>query len=175
MRSDAPGPVQQVRLCERPRALSKFVTNYYYNAASQIYRAARAAFAACKIEKLHGFGMAKQAGAFLPDGLGRSARARGAGIPQAMRPSDVPDGRAPRDDSAESGFGGAAWPALFLRQVLGQADEICRHRFRLLGYEDLDFGFDPARGGENGNGNFAEIDWHLDPVNGRRSPLDPWF
>src|SRR5208282_5054233 len=59
--------------------------------------------------------------------------------------------------------------------ILGEADEICRHRFRLLGYEDLDFGFDPARGGENGNGNFAEIDWHLDPVNGRRSPLDPWF
>jgi hypothetical protein len=40
------------------------------------------------------------------------------------------------------------------------ADEICRHRFRLLGYVDLDYG--------------AEIDWHLDAVHGKRSPLKPW-
>ena len=44
--------------------------------------------------------------------------------------------------------------------ILGEADEICRHRFRLLGYVDLDYG--------------AEIDWHLDAVHGKRSPLRPW-
>ncbi|MGH9515910.1 MAG: alginate lyase family protein [Terriglobales bacterium] len=41
-----------------------------------------------------------------------------------------------------------------------QADEICRHRFDLLGYVDVDYG--------------AEIDWHLDAVHGKRSPLKPW-
>lgn len=46
-------------------------------------------------------------------------------------------------------------------EIVGEADEICRHRFRLLGYRDLDYG--------------AEIDWHLDAVHGRRSPLIPWF
>ena len=44
--------------------------------------------------------------------------------------------------------------------ILTEADEICRHRFRLLGYVDLDYG--------------AEIDWHLDAVHGKRSPLKPW-
>lgn len=44
--------------------------------------------------------------------------------------------------------------------ILSEADEICRHRLRLLGYADLDFG--------------AEIDWHLDAVHGKRSPLKPW-
>jgi Heparinase II/III N-terminus/Heparinase II/III-like protein len=44
--------------------------------------------------------------------------------------------------------------------TLSEADEICRHRFRLLGYIDLDYG--------------AEIDWHLDAVHGKRSPLKPW-
>jgi len=43
--------------------------------------------------------------------------------------------------------------------ILRDADEICAHRFRLLGYENLDFG--------------SEIDWHLDPVHGKRAPLDP--
>jgi hypothetical protein len=46
-------------------------------------------------------------------------------------------------------------------EIVREADEICRHRFRLLGYRDLDYG--------------AQIDWHLDAVNGRRSPLIPWF
>jgi len=46
-------------------------------------------------------------------------------------------------------------------QILREADEICGHRFRLLGYENLDYG-DP-------------IDWHLDRVHGKRAPLDPWF
>jgi Heparinase II/III-like protein/Heparinase II/III N-terminus len=44
--------------------------------------------------------------------------------------------------------------------TLSEADEISRHRFRLLGYVDLDYG--------------AEIDWHLDAVHGKRSPLKPW-
>jgi hypothetical protein len=44
--------------------------------------------------------------------------------------------------------------------ILNEADEICRHRFRLLGYVDLDYG--------------DEIDWHLDAVHGKRSPLKPW-
>jgi hypothetical protein len=46
-------------------------------------------------------------------------------------------------------------------EILREADEVCRHRFRLLGYEDLDYG--------------TQIDWHLDRVHGKRAPLDPWF
>jgi hypothetical protein len=45
--------------------------------------------------------------------------------------------------------------------IVTEANEICRHSFRLLGYRDLDYG--------------AEIDWHLDAVHGSRSPLIPWF
>jgi hypothetical protein len=45
--------------------------------------------------------------------------------------------------------------------IVAEANEICRHRFRLLGYRDVDYG--------------AEIDWHLDAVHGLRSPLIPWF
>jgi hypothetical protein len=54
-------------------------------------------------------------------------------------------------------------------EILREADEICGHRFRLLGYENLDFTLDCG----SGNGN--EIDWHLDPAHGKRAPLDPWF
>jgi Heparinase II/III-like protein/Heparinase II/III N-terminus len=46
-------------------------------------------------------------------------------------------------------------------KILQEADEICAHRFRLLGYEALDYG--------------QEIDWHLDAVHGKRAPLKPWF
>jgi Heparinase II/III-like protein/Heparinase II/III N-terminus len=46
-------------------------------------------------------------------------------------------------------------------ETLREADEICSHRFRLLGYENLDYG--------------SDIDWHLDLVHGKRAPLDPWF
>jgi hypothetical protein len=63
--------------------------------------------------------------------------------------------------------------------ILREAEEICGHRFRLLGYENLDFTV------ERGSGNFRdlhlrendfrEIDWHLDPVHGKRALLDPWF
>ena len=59
-------------------------------------------------------------------------------------------------------------------EILREAGEICGHRFRLLGYENLDFTLD------SGSGNFKDIDykdidWHLDPVHGKRAPLDPWF
>ena len=49
--------------------------------------------------------------------------------------------------------------------ILREADEICEHRFRLLGYENLDFSRNRGQ----------DIDWHLDPVHGKRAPLDPWF
>jgi hypothetical protein len=45
--------------------------------------------------------------------------------------------------------------------IVAEANEICSHRFRLLGYRDLDYG--------------VEIDWHLDAAHGLRSPLIPWF
>jgi len=45
-------------------------------------------------------------------------------------------------------------------EILREGDAICAHRFRLLGYENLDYG--------------PEIDWHLDRVHGKRSPLEPW-
>jgi len=54
-------------------------------------------------------------------------------------------------------------------KILHEADEICGHRFRLLGYENLDFTLD------RGSGRDKDIDWHLDPVHGKRAPLDPWF
>ncbi len=44
--------------------------------------------------------------------------------------------------------------------ILCEADEICEHRFRLLGYENLNYG--------------PEIDWHLDVVHDKRAPLVPW-
>jgi Heparinase II/III-like protein/Heparinase II/III N-terminus len=46
-------------------------------------------------------------------------------------------------------------------QILRDADDICEHRFRLLGYENLNYG--------------KNIDWHLDLVHGKRAPLDAWF
>lgn len=49
--------------------------------------------------------------------------------------------------------------------ILREADEICGHRFRLLGYENLRFALDSG----------SEIDWHLDPAHGKRAPLLPWF
>ncbi len=53
--------------------------------------------------------------------------------------------------------------------ILREADEICGHRFRLLGYENLCFNFD------GGSSSEEDINWHLDPVHGKRAPLDPWF
>ena len=46
-------------------------------------------------------------------------------------------------------------------EIVQEADAICRHQFRLLGYEPLDYG--------------AVIDWHLDAVSGKRAPLKPWY
>jgi hypothetical protein len=66
-------------------------------------------------------------------------------------------------------------------EILHEADEICGHRFRLLGYENLDFTLDCASGSGNSKGidlrdaDFREIDWHLDPLHDKRAPLDPWF
>ena len=46
-------------------------------------------------------------------------------------------------------------------RIVAEADEICEHRFRLLGYDVLNYGRD--------------VDWHLDAVHGKRAPLKPWF
>jgi hypothetical protein len=46
-------------------------------------------------------------------------------------------------------------------EIVDEADEICRHHFRLLGYDALDFG--------------PGIDWHLDRVHNQRAPLEAWF
>jgi Heparinase II/III-like protein/Heparinase II/III N-terminus len=48
-----------------------------------------------------------------------------------------------------------------VEKIIREADDICRHRFSLLGYENLDYG--------------SQIDWHLDVVHGKRAPLKPWF
>ena len=45
--------------------------------------------------------------------------------------------------------------------IVGQAESICSHRFRLLGYSNLDYG--------------PNIDWHLDAVHHVRSPRKPSF
>ncbi len=47
-----------------------------------------------------------------------------------------------------------------VESITKSAEKICQHRFNLLGYRDLDYG--------------REIDWHLDPVNGKRAPRDLW-
>lgn len=48
-----------------------------------------------------------------------------------------------------------------ISETVEEADEILGHRFRLLGYRDLDYD--------------QEIDWHLDVVHGKRAPLKPWY
>src|SRR5690242_10064634 len=48
-----------------------------------------------------------------------------------------------------------------VERVVHEAEKICRRRFDLLGYEELDFG-DP-------------INWHLDAVNGKISPQKPFY
>ena len=45
-------------------------------------------------------------------------------------------------------------------KVLARAEALCRGRFDLLGYRNLSFG-DP-------------VDWHLDPISGRRAPRAHW-
>jgi hypothetical protein len=46
-------------------------------------------------------------------------------------------------------------------EIVERADQICQHRFDLLGYEGVDYG--------------QQIDWHLDAVHGKRAPRRPWF
>ena len=53
----------------------------------------------------------------------------------------------------------ARWPAE-CRQLVERADRAIDGRFDLLGYHDLSFG--------------RPIDWHLDPLTGRRAPLSHW-
>ena len=43
-----------------------------------------------------------------------------------------------------------------IEEIVNRAEKICRHRFDLLGYENLDYG--------------SPIDWHLDAVHGKRAP-----
>lgn len=54
---------------------------------------------------------------------------------------------------------GDAMPAVYAA-VIAAAEEICQGRFDLLGYQRLFFG-DP-------------VDWHLDPICGRRAPFVHW-
>lgn len=45
--------------------------------------------------------------------------------------------------------------------IVREADQICRHHFHLLGYQDLDYG--------------TVIDWHRDGVSGKNVAFQPWF
>jgi len=47
------------------------------------------------------------------------------------------------------------------KDLVRRADEICEHRFSLLGYSKLEYG--------------REIDWHLDAVHGKRAPVTAWY
>lgn len=47
-----------------------------------------------------------------------------------------------------------------VEKIIEQANRICEGKFDLLGYKNLSFG-DP-------------IDWHFEPVSGKRIPLDHW-
>jgi len=46
------------------------------------------------------------------------------------------------------------------RALIDRADRACAGRFDLLGFHDLSFG--------------QPIDWHLEPISGKRTPLDHW-
>jgi hypothetical protein len=48
-----------------------------------------------------------------------------------------------------------------VEKIIREADDICRHGFVLLGYENLDYG--------------PQIDWHHDVVHGKHASLKPWF
>ena len=61
--------------------------------------------------------------------------------------------------TATSSLVAARWPGT-CENITRTAAATCNNRFDLLGYEDLSFG-DP-------------VDWHLDPVSGRRAPLTHW-
>lgn len=53
----------------------------------------------------------------------------------------------------------ARWPESTDR-IIEQADDVTSGKFRLLGYEALDFG--------------NPIDWHLEPISNKRAPLVHW-
>jgi hypothetical protein len=46
-------------------------------------------------------------------------------------------------------------------EIVQEAEDICAHRFHLLGYKNVEYG--------------EHIDWHLDAVHGKRAPMEPWF
>jgi Heparinase II/III-like protein/Heparinase II/III N-terminus len=46
-------------------------------------------------------------------------------------------------------------------RIVAEAGEICQHRFRLLGFTDVNYG--------------PEIDWHLDAVHHKRASRRAWF
>src|SRR5215813_10924873 len=48
--------------------------------------------------------------------------------------------------------------------IINTAEAALAGRFSLLGHTDLEFGFPPD----------TPIDWHLDPVSGKRAPLRHW-
>jgi hypothetical protein len=48
-----------------------------------------------------------------------------------------------------------------VKEIQDAAEEICAHRFNLLGYENLNYG--------------PQIDWHVDLVHSKRAPRKPWF
>jgi hypothetical protein len=62
-------------------------------------------------------------------------------------------------DDSTAALARARQPA-WCERIVARAETLCRGRFDLLGYRELSFG-DP-------------LDWHLDPVSGRRAPLVHW-
>ena len=44
--------------------------------------------------------------------------------------------------------------------IIRRAEQICEHRFDLLGYRNIQYG--------------PEIDWHLDPIHRKSAPRNPW-
>jgi len=48
-----------------------------------------------------------------------------------------------------------------VEQMIEEAEEICGHRFPLLGYSSVNYG--------------EKIDWHRDPINRKQAPRVPWY
>lgn len=69
-------------------------------------------------------------------------------------------GRPPACRTDSFSFSAPAFPDPPPLGSLVSAEKLCQHRFDLLGYKDLDFG--------------TPIDWHFDPVHGKRAPREPW-
>src|SRR5215831_7310981 len=53
------------------------------------------------------------------------------------------------------------WHPQVVDEIIHQADQICQHRFDLLGYQGVEYG--------------REIDWHQDAVHAKRAPRRPWY